>query len=303
MRYRGLGNAPADPEYRRVGAFIDYWLAEGPEGKVTLEIVDEGGTVIRRFTSAPGDEGEDGRGDEGDEATPAAPPMAEPELPPGVGTRPLPVERGMHRFVWDLRHPGPWHPDERRAGRRGPMVAPGIYEVRLTVGDRTLTRTFDVRVDPRVLEDGVTRADLVAQERLNLRIRNELSAARLAAHRIEAVREELEARIEEADEGSAVVRQAGELLDGLEAIRAELVSEESIRYPPTMLIDQLEYLYGMTTGADQRPGADAYRRIDTLETELQRHRAELERMLEEELPDLNAALEGAGLTPVGAGND
>ena len=46
-----------------------------------------------------------------------------------------------------------------------------------------------------------------------------------------------------------------------------------------MLADQIQYLYSMLQSADQKPGKDAYQRLDTLKAELERHKARLERLL------------------------
>ena len=69
--------------------------------------------------------------------------------------------RGRHA----AHHVGPALPrsvDARtqpEGGFGGPMVPPGKYSVRLTAGGQTITRTFDLKSDPRVAADGVTDGD------------------------------------------------------------------------------------------------------------------------------------------------
>jgi hypothetical protein len=53
----------------------------------------------------------------------------------------------------------------------------------------------------------------------------------------------------------------------------------------------LEYLYGMTISADQRPGADAQLRIDMLAGELVTLVGRLERLLRERVPTLGTRTE------------
>jgi hypothetical protein len=53
------------------------------------------------------------------------------------------------------------------------------------------------------------------------------------------------------------------------------------------LDDQLGYLYGMISSADQRPGQDAYDRFADVERELAGHLAALDRLRERELAELN----------------
>ena len=87
----------------------------------------------------------------------------DPDAPTGRrfgGPPPRPAKQvGINRFVWDLRH------------QAGVTLPPGQYQARLKVGDKTLTETFNVLIDPRVAEDGVTVADLQEQYEHNLRMR------------------------------------------------------------------------------------------------------------------------------------
>ena len=50
-----------------------------------------------------------------------------------------------------------------------------------------------------------------------------------------------------------------------------------------MLIDQLSYLYSMLVQADQKPGHDAYQRIDELEAALSDILSELRQILKNDL--------------------
>ncbi len=246
MRYRVGGfrvNAPTDPEYPQPGAMISYWLAVEPAEALTLEIVDTQGNVIRRFSS-------DGPG----ESTRVTQGMRAPELLQ-AGTSKLAKSAGMHRFIWDLRYPGPWDADAEDAGRRGPVAVPGRYHARLTMGRWTSTQPFEVMADPRVTADGVTLADFREQLEFNLKVRDALSEARMARGQV--------AQALERGGGDAAQRRLHEL----EATLAT-ASANGIRYPQPMLIDQLRYLYNMTSTADQRPGRDAHERYAMLRSEL-----------------------------------
>jgi photosystem II stability/assembly factor-like uncharacterized protein len=269
LRYSSFSRDPAGPEYRPVGAFIDYYLGDEIEGPLTLEIRAEDGTVIRRFSSADR---------EAEAEAPVAPGMGAVPRPGGGGTRSLPAAPGMHRFVWDLRHEGPWDPDPRGFSRGGALVAPGTYQARLSLSGETLSRDFQVLIDPRVEADGVTPADLLAQERLNLQIRDVLSEARRTAQRVEELRQRLDDHLEQLGEGSEAAGQGRQAAAELEALHAALINDPEGAYPQQMLIDQLEYLYGMTTSADQPPGADAYERLETLSAELSELNSRLDRL-------------------------
>ena len=253
LRYRrGFGARDASrPSYPQAGANIDYTFAEDPDGPVTLDIIDAEGHLVRSFSS----EGP------GEYFMPAEPGMREWGLE-RFGTPRLPAGAGTHRFTWNLSHAGPWDPNPARSGRGGPMVPPGTYIAILSAGFWSATRTFEVMLDPRVAAEGIDEGIVRRQVELALEVRDALSEARVAVHRIEEARE----------------LGGGSLAAGIEAVERELVTAPR-RYSRTMLVDQLRYLYGNLVRADQEPGEDAVRRYDQLNTALQGHIRTLERVL------------------------
>ena len=248
-RLRARTNAnpgPDEPQYPAPGANLDYYLPADADDPVVLDILDATGDLVRRFSSAES------------AANPSPPGLSQDEWSlAGVGTAVLPDTPGMHRVAWDLRHPGPWSATAAQSGRRGPMVPPGSYRARLTVGAWTESVSFDVKMDPRVTDEGwVTEADVRAQVELALDARDALSNARLAVVRLDEA--------ETAKPGHA----------GLAAIRGALVTAP-VRYSRPMLVDQLSYLYSNLDTADQRPGKDAVDRYQELRTALETHVAAL----------------------------
>ena len=249
-RFRG-GRASHGPQYPSPGANIDYYLESEPSGELKLEILGADGEVVRAFSS-------EAHGEKN--VLPEESSMRERNLEV-VGTSELPISAGMHRFLWDLRHAGPWHKETERSGRKGPLVAPGTYRARLTTGDWSRTVSFEVKMDPRVVGEGqVTEEDVTAQVELALKVREALSDARLAAANLEKA-------IEEASEDEK---------EALLPIKNKLVTA-SIRYSQPMFVDQLAYLYGNLQRADQRPGRDAFERWDSLNEALQEQLRKLER--------------------------
>ena len=259
LRYGGgFGRrAPHLPEYPPSGANIDYFLGEDAAGPLTLEILDAQGTLVRAFSS----EGP------GEHEIPAEPGMREWRLE-RFGTPRLESDAGVHRFVWDLSYPGPWDSRPQRSGWGGPMVVPGTYTARLSAGDWSASQTFDVLMDPRSAENGVTEDDVRRQVHLALQTRDALSEAKLAVHRIAEARR----------------RGGGDLAAEIEAVERELATEP-IRYSRPMLVGQLQYLYGNLDRADQAPGRDATRRYEQLRAALDEHVRTLERLLRTRVSD------------------
>jgi photosystem II stability/assembly factor-like uncharacterized protein len=129
------------------GAIIDYYLRTKPQSPVVLEITDSAGNLARRFSSS-------------DPPDPTSGPQyfMNDWLPK---TKPLSMEAGHNRFVWDLRYSPP--PTSQHdysmaaiAGQgtekqpQGPFVLPGTYHVRLIVSGQTYSETIEVAMDPRV---------------------------------------------------------------------------------------------------------------------------------------------------------
>jgi len=261
----GRGGDPTQPQYPPVGAYIDYWFSEAPAGEVTLDIYDADGNLVRGFSSRP--------------------PRGPAEVPDGLsqsewhlerfGTQPLPADAGMHRFVWDLNYPGPW--SAPRGGGRGggfgggggPMVPPGTYEARLTVGDWSASERFEVALDPRVPPEGITADIVTRQAEFALEVRDTLSNARLAAYKLQQARTELEGAETDAARG---------LDEALRAVQSQF-EDEPYRYAPIMLLGQLQYLYGNLDSADQEVPRDAVTRHEDLSATLDQLIADLERLL------------------------
>jgi len=265
--FGGFGaRAPHEPTYPQAGANIDYMLAADADGPVTLDIMDSSGEVVRSFSS----EGP------GEYTVPAAPGMREWRLE-RFGTPRLPSDAGTHRFTWDMSYPGPWDANAARSGRGGPMVPPGTYTARLTAGDWSESSSFEVMLDPRIVAEGIGAEVVERQVELALQARDALSEARLAVHRISEARQ----------------RGGGSLAAEIEAIEQELVTAPR-RYSRPMLVDQLQYLYGNLTRADQEPGQDAIVRYDQLNTALEEHVTRLERLLRANISDDGEDRGGAG---------
>jgi photosystem II stability/assembly factor-like uncharacterized protein len=260
MRYGGgfrFGPTPSGaPEYVGAGAELDYVLGEDA-GEVTVQILDDSGQVVRGYSSAEG-------GYQYEDTQEMRAPMTRRSGGPRVAT-----SAGLHRLRWDLRH------NPKMAGR-GPMAVPGRYTVRVSADGVTAEKSFALKVDPRVEADGVTPADLEEQLALNLRLRDVITEARGALADLEVAKERIGDPSELESEAQARAEAA---LAELMAVEAAMVTKSGGSYQTPMLVAQLNYLYGMTSRADQRPGRDAYLRLEVLESELQRHVAVLRRIL------------------------
>jgi hypothetical protein len=169
---------------------------------------------------------------------------------------PLTRHEWHNRFSWDLRYEG-------LAGAAGPLVVPGSYQVRLSVGEWSQARPLEVRIDPRVAAEGVTLADLREQLDLALKVRDAMSEAGTLAARLIAARQS--------------ARPDAPAAKPLQALIDRIVTSDIV-YPPPMLIDQLANVARMIGQADQKVGRDGFARFDDLAKELAAIKAEAARL-------------------------
>jgi photosystem II stability/assembly factor-like uncharacterized protein len=128
------------------GAMIDYYLDKNSSSPVTLEIKDEKGNLVRRYSS-----------------TDKVNPVKDTNNVPAYWIRPPQVlanTTGMHRFVWDL-HYQPISEDQPQypiaaiyrntaPQHDSPWVMPGNYTVVLTANGKSYSEQLVVKMDPRV---------------------------------------------------------------------------------------------------------------------------------------------------------
>ena len=242
-RYPKIRSGNSFPEYPRTAVYIDYYLPEAIEG-LQLEILDSNQKPVVTIVS---------------DSTLLKTSVEEEENMDLSTTfryvnEKLEAKKGLNRFGWDLREKGPWHKEEKKRFKNGPMVLPGRYSAKLTVGDKSWTQDFEVVPDPRVQAEGITMEILQKQHEMQRNVMLLLSEARQLQERLEKESKELEAQEGEGDTGR---------LETVTAAIEQLKNAEGA-YPQQMLVAQISYLYNMVTGADQIIGQDVLERYDEL---------------------------------------
>jgi len=220
-------------------------------------------------------------------------------LPPPAQAGP-----GLHRAVWDLHYPGattfPGMILRSARAERGPLAPPGTYQVRLTLGERKLVRSFSVTKDPTLTQ--VTDGDLLERFALALRIRDKTSEANEAVIAIRLMRQQVEARLAQTGDRS-VHEAAGSLLRKITSVEEELyqVKNRSPKDPlnfPVKINNRIAALLGVVESAEAKPTRQSYEVFDILSRELADALRGLNPALQGDLPQLNRLLAGKGLDPV-----
>jgi len=270
---------------------IDYYLPDNLSD-LKLEILDSAGHVLRTLTgtSAPNRE-----------ARPAQESDEEGGPPPPVSH--VPAQKGVNRFVWDLRAaPSHTFPGLIMYGANihGPIVPPGRYQVRLTAEGKALTRDFTISKDPRL--GSVTDSDLQEQYRLAREIQDKFSATNDTVTRIRRIKAEVADRVAKAKNAS--VTSAGDRLAGsLTEIEGRLyqyrnrATKDPLNFPPK-LNNKLGSLLQIVESADARPTDSSFVVFKELSTRVDRCMGELADLLGRDLTAFNQALAGSGLAPV-----
>ena len=239
------------------GALISYYFKSAPKGEVTLDILDAQGALVRRLSSVEKKEAE-------------TPPEWPDQEPP---QEKIPVEVGMNRFAWDLRYEGPHKlPGEVAAEfrSRGPMAAPGNYQVRLTAEGKAYTAPLELKMDPRVK---VSAADMQKEFDLQMKIRSLLSDIHDTVREIRETRVQLRGlhpRLEDArfkglsDGAHSLDNKMTPIENQLLQVNAKS-SEANLNYP--VLIDEQLHSLAFSVESDAPPTQQQYEAFQSLSQE------------------------------------
>ena len=263
--------------------------AGGAAPSCSLAFLDAEGALIREFRPKPA--GHDKLDDE-DKA-----------LDPGPW---MPVRAGVNRFVWDLRYPGATRLRGNKTGEeaeRGPLVLPGTFQVRLTVGEHTLTESFEVANDPR---SPASPEDLREQLDCLLAIRDRISAAYEGVQRIRETTGEIErwcTRLARRGGHDAALEAGEALCEALAAVESALVLPG--RQTDTFGLNRrvrlnaaLASVISIVDSADARPTAQARALAEEYMARIDDELDRLKTLLDRDLGTFNGLVSGAGLPPV-----
>jgi photosystem II stability/assembly factor-like uncharacterized protein len=265
----GMGKNPPG------GAVVYYFLDKAPSDKAAkeakLEILDHDGKVLRSFSGKPAEAGKEKKADDESKGGEEEESEKDKKAKKDEEEEKAPMEAGLNRFVWDLLYragktfPGMilWSRDPIR-----PLVVPGTYQVRLTMGGVTRTVPLQVLEDPR---SSSTLADLQAQNEFLTGIAAKLDETHDAIRRIRDVRAQLDdvrKRLDEL-EGEHFQGNKDKVLDAAKALDEKMTKVEEALYQtknrspqdplnfPVRLNDKLNSLAQSAMMGDYRPTAQA----------------------------------------------
>lgn len=277
------------------GAIIYYYQKQTAK-QVTLEVLDQQGHVVSRYSNAF-----------------AAPDNRLRNVPDYWFPQPTVLSNatGLNRVAWNMRWPSPntltynfrgrhidyveyTLPDHAVPGNTpidqptGPLVVPGTYEVVLTVDGKTYRQPLVVTLDPRV---HVSQADLEAQLELARMIDAWMNSSYSAYNEVGALRRALAAAQKSVPEGSpgmsaakAMEKELGEIQDGTNTAPGfGAVNRDVARF------------VSMIQGADIRPAKSVIENTTPSCVALKNALARWRKINAETLPALNQTLANSKL--------
>jgi hypothetical protein len=279
-------------------ALINFWLKTQPNGPAEIEILDAQGALVA-------------------------------QLPP-VAAHP-----GLNRVVWDMRYEAPrlvelrttpadnpyiWE-EERFKGRdtrpvlhkgidgaqQGPIAAPGRYSVRLKIDGVVAEQPLEIVRPP---DSHAGDGELQSSVRLQLRIRDDISATSDMTNQIEIMRKQLEDQHKES--GGALLRMIEEIDARLQAVESRLISHADTLSDDKYYMEQaklyLNFLWlggTMGTGTGKFAGSADFGQTETnntlvfqLEQQLEEVRKEYRKLLADDVPAYNRNITGSGIAPL-----
>ena len=281
------GEDPAAGQNPPNGAALNYVLKSEPTGDVKLTILDGAGRAVRTLT----------------------------------GTK----RAGLNRVWWDLEYEpskevrlrtsaeGHEHVKIGAEGSRAlndwggqisPRVAPGTYTVKLSAGGQEYTQKLVVKKDPNAAG---SEADVQAQVKMALELRDQSTSAAEAVNQLESMRRQiLDFNVMFKDDASkaAIVKAGSDLektLRDLERVffdqRLTGGSQDALRWP-VQLYSKLSALAGDVTSGDFAPTSQAKEVHAVVTKQLSDALGRLDNLLSGEVAGFNKLLREKNVGPV-----
>jgi photosystem II stability/assembly factor-like uncharacterized protein len=286
---RGAGENPYD------GVLVDYWFKEASKEPVTIQFIDAKGIAIRTFKSEAAPDTSD-----------HAPKKVVDSLAYFASDSIVRTRAGGNRFWWNLRYPSAKEiksvtNDEGTLD--GPLAVPGTYRVRMIAGKDTITRSFAIKLDPRLQ---ATTADLQQQFDLGMKVQGRMNSIVDAFARINDLQQQIDVRVEhssEQDYAQRVKDAAKPVRERLEVVRTELVDwfnhdDQATLHFPIKLYNMMLTLNSQVLGQDAAPTQQHGAILNDLGGKIDVQLEALQKLESDELKKLNALLQEVGLPPI-----
>jgi hypothetical protein len=269
---------------------IDYFLAKDAVGLVTIEIKDNKGASVRKYSSAD---------------VPVKPDPKRLKIP-AYWIRPpqsLSTKAGMHRFLWEMHYtPVPnVQPDfpisatyrKTAPTPTSPWVAPGNYTVVLTVDGKSFAQPLTVQMDPRVK---TSAAELEEQFDLSWQLYQLRLTLGPVGKKFDDINEQLTKLKARAAERPDVTEKLEAFVQALAQFGPPHPRPGA---PPSLFVlESTERLFNEIQGADAAPTAAVKAAVADVREKVGPLMQAWRKLLDSDLPALNRQLKQAGFSEV-----
>ena len=273
---RGRPNQLLVGENHPDGVMIHYYFKEEPseETPVKLEILETDGDLIKTYTYGAKEKKEA-----------------------------LPIQPGGNRLIWDMRYPDAVSFDGLilySSNTRGPRAVPGDYKLRLTIGEETVEKEFEILKDPRV-ESSIE--DLRAQFDFLIEVRDKLSEANQAVIDIRDLRKDLDylrEKLDDKEKYSEVQKLMDAFDEQMTVIENNIHETRNEAYQDPLnfgikLNNHLAFLATTEGSGDFRPTDQAVAFKKEVSAQIDQEVSSLQSLLNEMVPKINNKMQKLGI--------
>ena len=216
------------------------------------------------------------------------------------------ADKGMNRFVWDMRYP-----DAERVPKAvlwagmlsGPVAVPGEYQVKLTVGEKSMTQVWEWKKDPRL---ETTQEEFQEQFDFLIKIGDKVTEVNRAIIRLRDVKRQIDdllKRIQGHERAKEIIAAGIKLKEQLKTVEDELIQSKSesrqdpLNYP-IKLDNKIAALAGVVASADALPTEQSYELFRELTTEADSQLEKLKSIMEFDILKFNKLVEESDIPAI-----
>lgn len=271
------------------GVLVRYYLAKKATGELRLQFLTAAGDSIITYSST-----KDKRG----KALTIAKDFH--ENPDASRSDVVANKPGMNVFLWDMRYPDAVAVEGTNvmwSGRgTGAKVAPGLYKVRLMMGNTVVgEQPIEIRKDPRLK---TTEADYKAQFDLLMKINDKLSETHKGINQIRQIRGQINGYLKDVKDPAVaekLKKSSKPMLDELDQIESTLMQpkskagQDALAYP-IRLNDKLAGVGSVVSSADTKPTKASYTVYDDLAKQADAALNKLKELVQKQVPSFNQVI-------------
>jgi photosystem II stability/assembly factor-like uncharacterized protein len=277
----GLGRNPLN------GVILDYYLKEKADtSKVTLEIMDAGGKVIRRYTN---------KKDETFKPWPGGP--SAPQT--------IPAEAGINRFAWDFRTEGlSGVPGVYVYGDySGQRVAPGKYKARVSYKGQASETDLEIISDPKVT---ATVAEWTAQQEFLKQAGEQFEELHKSVNNMRQVKKQVETineSLKSNPDAKDLIQNGKDLIKKIDQWESNLIEPRSKNFQdvinfPNKLNSEFLQLRGVADTHDPRLTKGVQDRSRDVQTDWSKYKQQMNELIQKDINNYNRMFKEKNLPAV-----